>query len=93
VPSFEQLEIYCQKHGIPFTSKEEIIKHPDILKLYRERIDERTKGLGQVEKVKKFVLLPQEFSQETGELTPTMKIKRKIISSKYKDIIDSIYAE
>lgn len=93
VPSFEQLEIYCQKHGIPFTSKEEIIKHPDILKLYRERIDDRTKCLGQVEKVKKFVLLPQEFSQETGELTPTMKIKRKIISSKYKDIIDSIYAE
>jgi long-chain acyl-CoA synthetase len=61
VPSFEQLEIYCQKHGIPLYFKEEIIKHPDIQKLYRERIEDRTKCLGQVEKVKKFVLLPQEF--------------------------------
>mgnify|MGYP001166074188 CR=1 FL=1 len=93
VPSFEQLELYCQKHGIKFSSREELVKNPDIIKLYKERIDARTEGLGQVEKVKKFTLLPQEFSQENGELTPTFKIKRKVISERYKDVINSMYTD
>ena len=93
VPSFEQLELYCKKNNIPFTSREEVIKRPEILQLYRERIDARTEALGQVEKVKKFTLLASEFSQETGELTPTFKIKRKVISNKYQDTIKSMYTE
>lgn len=93
VPSFEQLELYCQKNGITYTSREELVKNPEIIKLYRERIDARTAALGQVEKVKKFTLLPQEFSQENGEVTPTFKIKRKVISERYKDVINSMYTE
>lgn len=93
VPSFEQLELYCKKNNIPFVSREEVIRRPEIIKLYRDRIDARTESLGQVEKVKRFTLLSQEFSQETGELTPTLKIKRKAISTKYRDAIDSMYTE
>ncbi|HNX22861.1 MAG TPA: long-chain fatty acid--CoA ligase [Spirochaetota bacterium] len=93
VPNFEQLEQYCQKNGITYSSREELVKNPAIIQLYREKIDARTAALGQVEKVKKFTLLANEFAQETGELTPTFKIKRKVISSKYKDIISSMYVE
>lgn len=91
VPSFEQLELYCQKQGITYSSIEELLKKPEIIKLYRERIDARTESLGQVEKVKKFTLLPHEFSQENGELTPTFKLKRKVVSERYKDVIDAMY--
>ena len=93
VPNFEQLEQYCQKAGIKYSSREELVKNPEVIRLYRDRIDARTAELGQVEKVKKFTLLPDEFTQETGELTPTLKIKRKIISDKYKDVINSMYRE
>lgn len=93
VPAFEQLEIYCEKNNIPFTSREEVIKRSEIIRFYRDRIDARTESLGQVEKVKKFTLLADDFSQETGELTPTLKIKRKVIADKYKGVIDSMYAE
>ena len=93
VPNFEQLETYSRKNGILYSSRGELLKNPAIVQLYRDRIDSRTATLGQVEKVKKFTLLENEFTQETGELTPTLKIKRKVISSKYKDIIDSMYKE
>jgi len=93
VPSFEQLEIYCEKAGIKYSSREELVTKPEIIQLYRERIDARTEALGQVEKVKKFTLLPDEFSQENGELTPTFKIKRKIISERYKNVISSMYTD
>jgi len=93
VPNFEQLEAYSLKHGIKYSSREELLKNPAIVQLYRDRIDARTAALGQVEKVKKFTLLANEFAQETGELTPTFKIKRKVIANKYKDVISSMYAE
>jgi len=67
--------------------------HPEVQKLYREKIDYYTRDLGQVEKIKKFTLLPKEFTQEDGEITATQKIKRKVINQRYKDIIDAMYAE
>ncbi len=91
VPAFEQLDTYCKKNGIEYSSREELVNNPAIIEFYKERIDARTESLGKVEKVKKFVLLPEDFSQETGELTPTSKIKRKVVNEKYKDVIESIY--
>ena len=93
VPAFEPLENYAHKQGITFSSRQELVQHPDILKFYRKRIDIQTKDLGQVEKVKKFTLLPEEFTQENGEITPTQKLKRKVINEHYKDIIAAMYAE
>lgn len=93
VPSYEVLENYAKKNGIAYASMEELLKNPAIIKFYRERIDVQTKDLGRVEQVKKFTLLPKPFTQESGEVTATGKIKRKVISEKYADIIESMYVE
>ncbi|MGE5404522.1 MAG: AMP-dependent synthetase/ligase [Candidatus Saccharibacteria bacterium] len=93
VPAFEPLEAWAQKNGIKYSSRQELVQHPEVIKFYRDHIDKQTEDLGQVEKVKKFTLMPEEFSQETGELTATQKLKRKIINEKYKDEIAALYAE
>ncbi len=93
VPDFDLLKEYCGKNNIEYTSPEQIIKNPDIYKLYEELIEAKTASLGQVEKIKKFILLPNELTQEEGELTPTLKIKRQFIDQKYKDLIDGLYED
>lgn len=93
VPNFILLEDYCKSNHIEYVSPEQIIQNPGIYKLYEKLIEDRTRNLGQVEKVKKFVLLPQELTQEAGELTPTLKLKRKFIDEKYKPLIDKLYEE
>jgi long-chain acyl-CoA synthetase len=93
VPNFDMLEEYCKKNGIPFTSREEVIRRPEIVNLYEEIIAKRTEGLGRVEQIKKFTFLTEELTQEGGELTPTMKLKRKHIQEKYKHLIEEMYAE
>ncbi|SHH06308.1 long-chain acyl-CoA synthetase [Thermosyntropha lipolytica DSM 11003] len=93
VPNFVILEDYCQKNNIPYHSREDIVKHPSIIKMYEEIIEKRTVSLGQVEKIKKFTLLTKELTQEDGELTPTLKVKRKVINQKYAEIIDKMYKE
>ncbi|HQO03524.1 MAG TPA: long-chain fatty acid--CoA ligase [Spirochaetota bacterium] len=93
VPSFENLEDWAKKNNIEFTGREDLIKNPKVIEFYKSIIDSRQKDLGQVEQIKSFTLLPKEFSQETGEITPTMKVKRKVVQEKYKDIIDTMYKE
>ncbi len=93
VPSFEQLEKHALEQGISFSSRDDLLKNPKILSFYRERIDYRTRHLGQVEKLKKFTLLPREFSQENRELTPTQKIRRKVINDHFKDAIEAMYTD
>lgn len=93
VPNFLLLEDHCKKNNIEYISPEQIIQNPAIYKLYEKMIADKTKKLGQVEKIKKFVLLPQELTQEAGELTPTLKLKRKYIDQKYKPLIDKLYEE
>ncbi|SHG66543.1 long-chain acyl-CoA synthetase [Thermosyntropha lipolytica DSM 11003] len=93
VPAFEALKEYAAQNNIPFKTNEDLVKHPRIIEFYRQRIDELTADLGQVEKIKRFTLMPHEFTQETGELTPTLKVKRKVINEKYKDIIDAMYRD
>lgn len=91
VPSFENLEDWAKKNGVAFSSRKELINNPAVNEFYKKIIDERQKDLGPVEQIKKFTLLAEEFSQETGEITPTMKIKRKVVKDKYKDLIDAMY--
>ena len=70
---------------------EEFLTHPKIYELIGNEINKLNVNFGNWEKIKKFHLLPYEFTIEAGELTPTLKMKRKIISEKYKKEIDEIY--
>lgn len=93
VPNFAPLEAYAKEHGIAYHTHEELVKDPAILALYQERINGRSQELAPYEQVKAFVLLPAPFAQETGELTPTQKIKRKIVADKYAAQIEAMYPE
>ncbi len=92
VPSFLSLEEYARGKGIEFSTREELVNHPDIQAFYRSRIDKSKDKLARFEQIKRFTLIPNEFTQEGGELTPTLKIKRKLVQEKYEDLIEKMYA-
>jgi len=92
VPSFIQLREWCIHQGLDSSSNEAMILLPEVKKFYRELIDGFNQQFNHVEQVKKFELLPTEWSIETGELTPKMSFKRKYILEKYKSYLDKIYA-
>ena len=92
VPVFSQLTSWCIQHGQDTSSHESMIRNPEVIKFYKELIDGYNQQFNHVEQVKKFELLPTDWSIENGELTPKMSIKRKIILEKYKSYIDKIYA-
>lgn len=91
VPNFEALEDWCKHEGIKFTTHEEMVKHQEVMDKYERELGKYNSQFGKWEQLKKFVLLPKDWSVESGELTPTMKLKRRIINEKYKADIDSIY--
>lgn len=92
VPNFPLLEDYCQRNNITFNSHQDLIQNPSVIKLYDGIIKKRNDILGRVEQIKKFTLLVNELTQEGGELTPTMKLKRKQISDKYGLEIETMYS-
>ena len=91
VPSVTNLREWMLHKEIPFTTIEDAIHNPKILDLYKELIDSFNKFFNHVEQIKKFELLPNEWTIDSGELTPTLKLKRKIIMEKYKASFDRIY--
>ncbi|RAJ10573.1 long-chain acyl-CoA synthetase [Chitinophaga skermanii] len=91
VPNFRNLEDWCQKHGIPFSNKHDILQHPEVKGLFQTTVDKYNQYFNHIEQVKKFELLPEEWTVDTGELTPTLKLKRKIILEKYANEIEHIY--
>ncbi len=91
VPNFEFLKEYLKKNNIPFTNWEEIVTKKEIIDLYKEKIKELQSHLADYEKVKKFTLMPAEFDINTGEITPTLKVKRNVVLKKYSDIIEKMY--
>lgn len=92
VPNFLSLADWCMKNHVNAKSPEEMVKNPEVLKMFRAAIDEKNKNFGHWETIKKFELMPKEWSIDTGELTPSLKVKRKIVNEKYKDMIERIYA-
>ncbi|NGM62759.1 long-chain fatty acid--CoA ligase [Sphingobacterium sp. SGG-5] len=93
VPAFEELKKWCNHKGIPYESNEKAVKDEQIIAKYQREVDKANASFGQWEKIKKFVLLPIEWTIDNGELTPKLSLKRKIILQKYADIIQGIYAE
>lgn len=93
VPIWEQLESYCKLKGIEVKSRREMCEHPRIVDLLQRQIERLTPNLARYEKIKKVALLENEFTIEGGELTPTLKIKRRVIDEKYRDVIEKLYRE
>jgi long-chain acyl-CoA synthetase len=93
VPIWEQLESYCKLKGIEVNSHSELCRHPRIIDLMQRQIDALTPNLPKYERIKKVALLENEFTIEGGELTPTLKVKRRVIDQKYKDVIERIYED
>jgi long-chain acyl-CoA synthetase len=93
VPNFEQLASYAKYKNLEIETVAEFCAHPRIVDLFERQIRERTKNLSQFERVKKFALLENELTVEGGELTPTLKIKRRVVDEKYREIIEKLYIE
>ena len=91
VPSMTNLKEWMQHKEIPFTTNEDVIHHPKVLALYKELIESFNQVFNHVEQVKKFELLPDEWTIDTGELTPTLKLKRKVIMEKHRSAVERIY--
>jgi long-chain acyl-CoA synthetase len=93
VPNFEQLESYAHLKSLNLKTPREFCESPRIVDLLERQVAGLTQGLSQYEKVKKIVLLENELTVEGGELTPTLKVKRRVIDEKYRAVIDKIYAD
>jgi len=91
VPDFEVLERWAKRHKISFVSREDLITNRLVVEKVMRRVHKVNTQFSNYEQVKKIALLSQEMTQESGELTPTMKVKRRIINEKYQKQIDDLY--
>jgi long-chain acyl-CoA synthetase len=91
VPNFEYLKNWCGIKHVNFVSNERAVRNPRIIHRFKVEVLRMNQDLGQTEKIKKFRLLHQEWSQDSGELSITMKLRRKFILEKYRQIIDETY--
>ncbi|MEE4608261.1 MAG: long-chain fatty acid--CoA ligase [Desulfobacteraceae bacterium] len=91
VPEFEALGEYARSHGIVYASREELISNPEIVRLFEKRIQERSRELANYERIIRFTLLAEPFTIDSGEITPTMKLKRKVIGERFSQSIDAMY--
>ncbi len=91
VPNFEFLKDYLKKNNIAFSNWEEIVQKKEIVDFYKDKIKELQHELSDFEKVKKFTLMPSEFEISSGEITPTLKVKRAVVLKKYADLIEKMY--
>jgi long-chain acyl-CoA synthetase len=87
----EEVPLYAKEHGLP-EDIATLSKAPEIGELIQHEIDRANAKYAQVEQVKKFAILDHDLSQATGELTPTLKVKRNVVNEKYKDVFDALYA-
>ncbi len=92
VPCFESLEEYARSINLQYQCKTELLRHSKVVEFFEARIADLQQELAKFEQVKKFTLLPRAFSMELGEITPTMKLRRKIIESKYQSEIEAMYS-
>jgi long-chain acyl-CoA synthetase len=91
VPSFSNLKEWCRKNGISYTSDKEMIHDPKVIDMMKDMVESFNKYFNHVEQIKKFELLDNDWTINGGELTPTLKLKRRVIMEKYRDAIARIY--
>ncbi|WP_298707739.1 long-chain fatty acid--CoA ligase [Chitinophaga sp.] len=92
VPNFENLRAWARDHGVDYPSNETGLKDPKVKALYREAVNRYNQYFNHIEQVKKFELMPREWTIDGGEMTPTLKLKRRVIQEKYRDSIERLYA-
>jgi long-chain acyl-CoA synthetase len=92
VPSIPTLKEWMREKNIPYTTTEDALHHPRVLELYRELVESFNTFFNHVEQIKKFELIPREWSIETGEMTPKLSLKRKVVMEKFKDAVERIYS-
>ena len=93
IPVYSLLEEYARANGITFSTREELCSHPQIMTMMKERIDTLQQQLAHYEQVKRFTLLPNPLSMAKGELTNTLKIRRRVLNENYKEQIDAMYID
>ncbi|MBP6660827.1 MAG: long-chain fatty acid--CoA ligase [Chitinophagales bacterium] len=91
VPAFPELEKWAKENGVTYASKEELVANPKVQQKYQSIVDELNPNFSHIEQIKKFKLLVNEWTTDSTELTPTMKLKRKVINEKYNKEIEAIY--
>ncbi|HEY5511737.1 MAG TPA: long-chain fatty acid--CoA ligase [Prolixibacteraceae bacterium] len=92
VPSFAYLQGVCKEQNIEFNDNTDLIKKPEVMAMFQSEVKEINKTLGQHEEIKRFKLVPETWSAATGELSQTLKLKRKVIEQKYSAVIEEIFA-
>ncbi|MBS9432547.1 long-chain fatty acid--CoA ligase [Photorhabdus hainanensis] len=93
VPCYDVLEEYARSINIKYHDRVELLRHSQIINMFEQRLKEMQKNFAHFDQVKRFTLLPNPFSMETGELTPTLKLRRKIIMQRYHNEIESMYRD
>ncbi len=93
IPVYSLLEEYAREHHVPFNTREELCANQQIIDMMKERIDTLQQQLAHYEQVKRFTLLPHHLSMEKGELTNTLKIRRRVLNENYKAEIEKMYEE
>ena len=93
VPSFSHLKGWCEHKNIPYSSPEEMIRNAEVIQRIQQEVEAFNQNLSHYEQVKKMELLPREWTTASGDLTPTLKLKRKIITERNKALIEKIYSE
>ncbi|MGB7592214.1 MAG: long-chain fatty acid--CoA ligase [Terriglobia bacterium] len=92
VPDFTRLMAYARSQGISFQNRQELVANPGIQALIRQQVDEATCWLPRHEKIRRFILLPQEFTIASGELSLTLKVKRRVVEEKYRAQIEEMFS-
>jgi len=92
-PNFAALERWAREQGIAFDSREELVHNPKVVEAYQRIIDDVNQGLAHYETLKKVLIVSDDFSVDAGEVTPTLKLRRRVIEQKYKEQIDAMYTQ
>lgn len=93
LPNFQELAQWCRKKKIQFQSNAELIQMPQVMKHFQDEIKKFNSMLSQSDQVQKIILIADEWSPLTGELSSSLKLKRKYIIQKYKDLVDAVYQQ
>jgi long-chain acyl-CoA synthetase len=93
VPAFPYLQEWCKQHNVKAGTNEEMIRQPEVLAFYKEVVESYNKNFNHVEQIKRFELLPVEWTIDGGEMTPKLSLKRKVVTEKFGKLIEKIYAD